>query len=93
MTPRDLGKLAAAGGLGRCAPSASDGPLEGYEGKVDLTTFDTVLYTRKLYEAAPLRLTFRSASRKQAEAWQKRLRAKLVEILGGSRQSLRPSNR
>jgi dienelactone hydrolase len=42
-----------------------------------------VLYTRKLYESAPLRLTFRAENRKQAEAWQKRLRPKIAELLGG----------
>jgi hypothetical protein len=35
-----------------------------------------------LYESAPLRLTFSAQSRKQAEAWQKKLRAKLIELLG-----------
>jgi len=89
MTRRELGKLAAAGGVAllpaaRAGTQAGyGGALEGFEGKVDATAFDPVLYTRKLYESAPLRLTFRAENRKQAEAWQKRLRAKITELLGG----------
>lgn len=42
--------------------------------------------------AAPLRMTFRAASRADAEQWQKDLRAKLTELLGGfpERMPLRP---
>ena len=58
------------------------GALSGSEAKVDLKNFDPVLFSRRLYESAPLRLTFRAQTRKQAEAWQKKLRAKLVELLG-----------
>ena len=92
MTRRELGKLAAAGGaalLPAARAAAQDnaqnkygGPLEGFADKVDTAAFDPVLYTRKLYESAPLRLTFRAPSRKQAEAWQKRLRAKIAGLLG-----------
>ena len=90
MTRRELAKLAAAGSaafLPAAARAAAEdqysGPLEGVETKVDAAAFDPVLYTRKLYESAPLRLTFRAQNRKQAEAWQKRLRAKIAELLGG----------
>jgi len=89
MTRRDLGKLAAAGSAALLPAARADaqikygGPLEGFADKVDVAAFDPVLYTRKLYEAAPLRLTFRSQNRKQAEAWQKRLRAKLTDLVGG----------
>ncbi len=99
MTRRELGKLAAAGGAA-LVPSARSraqnkygGPLEGCEEKVDAAAFDPVLYTRKLYESAPLRLTFRAQNRRQAEAWQKRLRAKLTELVGGfpaQRAALKP---
>ena len=97
MTRRELGKLAAAGSAAflpavrataqtnaqNNAQSKYGGPLEGLDGKVDAAAFDPVIYTRKLYESAPLRLTFRAQNRKQAEAWQKRLSAKLTELLGG----------
>jgi dienelactone hydrolase len=99
MTRRDLGKFAAAGGAallpaarGR-AQNKYGGPLEGFEDKVEAAAFDPVFYTRRLYESAPLRLTFRAQNRKQAEAWQRQLRAKLTELVGGfpaQRAALRP---
>jgi len=69
------------------------GALDHFEDKVDLASFDPVLFTRYLYQQAALRLTFNSENRRQAEAWQKRLRAKLSELLGGfppTRGSLKP---
>ena len=70
MTRRELGKLAAAGTAALLpAAHAADpdnaqgkyaGALQGFDGKVDAAAFDPVLYTRKLYESAPLRLTFRA---------------------------------
>jgi dienelactone hydrolase len=103
MTRRELGKLAATGSavlLPAMPPAARaaaqnkySGPLEGFEDKVDDAAFDPVLYTRKLYESAPLRLTFRAQNRKQAEAWQKRLRAKIARLVGGfpaQRAALQP---
>ncbi len=68
------------------------GALEGWESKMDLKEFDPVAWTLERYQAAPLRLTFRATTRKQAEAWQRELRAKLTELLGGfpeTRSSLR----
>ena len=59
------------------------GALDGFEARVDAAAFDPVVFTHKLYESAPLRMTFRAGSRAQAEQWQKRLRAKIVELLGG----------
>jgi len=59
------------------------GPLDGLESQVDLASFDTVVWSRERYKAMPLKLAFRAQNRRQAEAWQKRLRAKLVELLGG----------
>jgi hypothetical protein len=59
------------------------GALEGQEAKVDLTTFDPVQWTLRRHDAAPLKLTFRATTRKQADAWQKELRAKVADLLGG----------
>lgn len=63
--------------------SAYRGALDGFEGKVRLPDFDSLEFSRKLYETAPLKMTFRATTRKDAEAWQKRLRAKLLELMGG----------
>ena len=89
MTRRDLARIAAAGSAalfpkGKAqAAGKYAGPLDGLEDKVDPLAFDPVIFTQKLYETAPLRLTFRATSRKKAEAWQRQLRSKLTELLGG----------
>src|SRR5262245_29628726 len=88
MTRRDLGKLAvgSAALLPRQQASAAakyTGALDGFEDKVESAAFDPVLFSKKLYEEAPLRLTFRAQNRKQAEQWQQRLRVKVTELLGG----------
>jgi dienelactone hydrolase len=89
MTRRQLGKLAAGAALLQKTPAAPAaeskyaGALDGFDAKVDLASFDPVAFSRKLYESAPLKLTFRAQNRRQAESWQKQLRAKLVELVGG----------
>jgi len=96
MTRRDLGKVAlGSAALVQTRAARADtpkytGPLDGFEDKVDVAGFDPVLYTRKLYESAPLRMTFRAQNRRQAESWQKRLRAKITELLGGFPQKRSP---
>lgn len=87
MTRRAVG-LAALGGTAAFAQqnqemSKYQGALDGFESKVNLPDFDTVVYSRKRHASAPLKLTFRATNRKDAEAWQKKLRAKLVELVGG----------
>ncbi|MEX2260992.1 MAG: alpha/beta hydrolase family protein [Bryobacteraceae bacterium] len=88
MTRRELGKLAgtallAKPGAAQAQASNYTGALDGLESKVELPAFDPVIYSRALYESAPLRLAFQAKNRRQAEAWQKKLRAKTVELLGG----------
>src|SRR5579864_5132081 len=88
MTRRQLGKLAAGAALlqkSRLAGAEGHytGALDGFEGKVNAVEFDPVIFSRHLYESAPLKMTFRAQNRKQAEAWQKQLRAKLIELVGG----------
>lgn len=74
-------------------PEKYTGPLDGFEAKVEASAFDPVLFTQKLYQSAPLKMTFNARNRKEAEAWQRRLRPKLVELLGGfpaERSALNP---
>ena len=69
------------------------GPLTGVEAGIDDRGFDPVAYARGLYDAAPRRLRFSARSREQAEAWQRTLRARLTQLLGGfprARSPLRP---
>ena len=93
MTRRELGKLAAAGSAAllpaargaaqKDAQKTYGGALDGFEDKVDVKAFDPVAYTLQLHDSAPLLLTFRAQNRNQATAWQKRLRAKITELVGG----------
>ncbi len=89
MTRRDLGKLALASAVPAGKLPAQNhliqytGALDGLENKVDAAGFDPVLYTMKLHDTAPLRMTFRAATRAEAKAWQSGLRAKIAELLGG----------
>src|SRR2546427_4172088 len=77
-------------------PSSYIGPLTGITKGLDDRRFDPVAYTLDRYTAAPRRLRFQARTRRQAEAWQKTLRAKLTELIGGlpiiasGRQPLRP---
>jgi dienelactone hydrolase len=87
LTRRALGAaaLGTAAALGQDTPPAAPyrGALEGFEDKVNLSDFDPVDWSRKRHEQAPLRLAFRAKNRKEAEQWQRRLRAKIGELIGG----------
>lgn len=89
MTRRDLGRLALVSAVAAEAAQAQGGTtkytgaLDGFENKVNLAGFDPVLYTKNLHDAAPLSLTFRAANRRDAEAWQAKLRTKITELMGG----------
>jgi dienelactone hydrolase len=87
MTRRDLARLAAgAVAFFQRRPAAAaakyTGALDGFESKVNMASFDPVAYTLKAHDAAALSLTFRATDRQQAEAWQKKLRPKIEELLG-----------
>lgn len=74
-------------------PSAYSGPLTGVEHGLEDRRFDPVAYTLDLYAAAPRQLRFQARSRREAEAWQRTLRSKLTELVGGfptARHPLRP---
>jgi dienelactone hydrolase len=85
ITRRSLA-LAAAGiapALAQDPPPAYAGPLEGSLDKVDPASYDPVAWTKIRHDSAPVKLTFRAQTRKQAEVWQRELRAKVIELLGG----------
>jgi dienelactone hydrolase len=74
-------------------PSGYIGPLTGVTKGLEDRRFDPVAYTHDLYAAAPRRLRFDARTRNEAEKWQKALRSKLTELVGGfptRRQPLRP---
>ena len=69
------------------------GPLTGVETGLDGRRFDPVAYSVDLFDAAPRRLRFQAKTRVQADAWQKQLRTKVTELIGGlpaTRTPLRP---
>ena len=68
------------------------GALESYESKVDMREFDPVAWTLDRYKSAPLRLSFRAKNQREATAWQKQLRAKVTELLGGFPETRSPLN-
>jgi hypothetical protein len=63
--------------------SGYSGALDGFKDKVDLEDFDTISWTQQRYQEMPLKLTFQAANARQAEDWQKRLRVKVTELIGG----------
>ena len=89
MTRRQLALGAAgAAALAQQQPRAASesnytGALDGFHDKVDLASFDTVSWTHKRYQQMPLKLTFQASNVRQAEVWQKSLRAKVTELIGG----------
>jgi dienelactone hydrolase len=92
-----LGTLSAGRGRRLDAQAAASagyiGPLTGITKGLDDRRFDPVAYTRDRYTQAPRRLRFQARTRAEAEDWQKTLRAKLTELVGGfpsQRQPLRP---
>jgi len=98
---RQLARLAAGAVTARVAKAQTGqpagptyiGPLTGVDKGIEGRRFDPVAYTLDLYAAAPRKLRFQARTAKQAEAWQKKLRAKLTELLGGfpaERAPLRP---
>jgi alpha/beta hydrolase family protein len=101
ITRRDFGRLAAGVSaahtltIGAQAPAQPSyvGPLTGVTTGLEGRGFDPVAYGRGLFAAAPRQLRFQARTRRDAEAWQQTLRAKLTELLGGfpsERTPLRP---
>ena len=84
ITRRSLA-LAAAGIAPAFAQEQAGygGPLADSLDKIDPNSFDPVYWTKLRHDSAPLKLTFRAENRRQAEAWQRELRAKIIELLGG----------
>jgi hypothetical protein len=72
---RELGKIALASAAALDATQAAPAQtvarkyasaLDGVEDRVNMAAFDPVLLTKKLHDAAPLRLTFRAQTRDAA---------------------------
>jgi dienelactone hydrolase len=91
LSRRELVRL--AGGLAAARASSLSaqtrvtpeyiGPLTGVTEDLADRRFDPVAYTHELFAAAPRQLRFRAQNRGEAEAWQKTLRTKLTDLIGG----------
>jgi len=105
FTRRHLGQIAAAAAVASTAkrakaqtakapdaPPKYKGALEGFENKVNTADFDPVAWTHTLHDAAPMELAFKLGTRKQTEAWQKKLSAKVTDLLGGFPKERTPLN-
>lgn len=96
-TRRQFEKIAVAAAIASTvrkgkAAATYTGPLDGFENKVNVDDFDPVRYTLGLHDSAPLELAFKPGTRRQTELWQKKLSAKLTELLGGFPRQRSPLN-
>lgn len=90
LTRRGLAALAAAGALRAQQPQDATvpetkytGALGKFEAQVNLPDFDCVQWTLQRYNEMPRALQFKAKSRGEAETWQRKLRSKLMELMGG----------
>lgn len=90
LSRRALVQLAAGTAIGKSTSVGAQkelpayiGPLTGVNKGIEDRRFDPLAFALELYDAAPRKLRFQASNRKEAEAWQKKLRAKIVELLGG----------
>ena len=102
LSRRELGRLAAAIAVAPGVPAAVEqppgqstytGPLTGIDSGLEDRQFDPVVFAHGLYASMRRRLGFQATTRADAEAWQKALRARLLELIGGfpeQRAPLRP---
>src|SRR5262245_39490687 len=102
MSRRELARLVAVLPAARALPSSQPqaqaistyvGALTGVTKGIEDRRFDPVAFARDLYDAAPGRLAFKARTRVEAESWQRALRSKLIELIGGfpaNSQPLRP---
>lgn len=59
------------------------GAMDKFESQVNPSELDPVAWTLKRYDEMPRHLRFGAKSRGEAEAWQRKLRSKLMELIGG----------
>lgn len=93
ISRRQFAAATLAASVGSRAPSsrqaetprgaAYQGPVTGLEARAAARQLDSLDFTRDEYRTGRLRMRFRARTREQAAAWQKQLREKLVDLLGG----------
>ena len=84
MTRRELGQATAAAVLAsKAVVAAPEVHPAGVRSESKVQELDPIEWTLNRYRSAQLQLTFQAATRAEAEQWQRQLRAKLTELLGG----------
>ena len=83
MTRRQLALAAAATAAAAQTQETYSGALAGFETRLDTGAFDPVRWTMARHDAAPVRLAFNATTRRQAEAWERTLREKVIQLAGG----------
>jgi hypothetical protein len=69
---------------------AYGGPLEKFSGHYRPADFDSLAYSRERWQSTPRVLRFDARSKPAAQAWQRKLRVRLAECLGGFPQTRSP---
>ena len=84
VTRRGLAALAvsAVQAQEKAAPKYR-GALDRFESQVEMHQFDPVVWSQLRYEEMPRQMRFQATTPAAAKAWQPKLRAKLMELLGG----------
>ena len=103
LSRRDLVRLGAVATAAHALPLEAQtgsppstsyiGPLTGVANGLEGRRFDPVAYTHDLIGTRPRQLRFTARTQGDAERWQKTLRQKVTELLGGfptQREPLRP---
>jgi dienelactone hydrolase len=92
ITRRRLGQSAAFASAALAASTTETLAADATKSGGEEAGLDPVQWTLEQYKSAPLRLTFRAKNKAEAEAWQKQLRAKITELIGGfpARTPLKP---
>jgi hypothetical protein len=83
MTRRELGQAAAAALTNKIVAATPDAPAAGVRSQSEVQELDPVEWTLSRYRSVQLQLTFQATTRAEAEQWQRQLRAKLTELIGG----------
>lgn len=84
LTRRQLGYSALAAQAATAQENATTytGPLDDFAAQAPAAWFDPITYVRQRWTEAPRALRFQAANKRQAQAWQKRLRAKVASLMG-----------
>lgn len=82
LTRRQLGITALSAQAATSQEMTYTGPLDNFASQAPAALFDPVTWVRDRWAEAPRLLRFQATNKRQAQAWQKRLRIKLAALVG-----------